>query len=105
MLNAITDDGNTLRINHLVLDGASQWVIGRNVTSRANIENVGRRALVFPLEGKEDLISLVDHRFLSFIELSRFLPPTSSKCSSSINSVNSASTLSCFLAVSLGVLT
>lgn len=94
MLNVTTDTGSTLRTIHLVFDGLSQWIVDRSVTSLVTIEHVGRSVLAFPIDEKESLISLVDRRFLSFIELSRFIPPTRSKSSSSVTSEFTLSFLS-----------
>lgn len=95
VLTANTDNCNQVRIRHLVLDGSSQWVVGRNVTSKANIENIGRNALVFAANGKEDFISIVNHNFLDFIKLECFFPTMPSP------NINAGSTLSCMSAVSL----
>lgn len=88
VLTATSDSGNSINITHLVLEGSSQWVIGRNVTRKANIEHLERNALAFVVDGNIDYISMVDHYFLSYIPLDCF-----------IASRNSESTLSCLSAV------
>lgn len=92
MLTSNTDNGSQARIRHSVLVGSSQCVVGRNVTSKADIENIGRNALVSAANGKEDLISIKNHSFLSFIKLDRFLPSLPS-----VN-INNESTFSCMSA-------
>lgn len=97
-MNAYTDNGNSFSINQLVLDGLPQWVIARNVTDKANIENIGQRALLIDVNGAEDLISTADRGRLSYIELLRFFA-----YENSIPYIpgTSDSTLSCMPAISL----
>lgn len=49
-----TPDQGTVRITFLVLDGSSQWVIGRNTTRKANLEHIGRNALVLLFDGERE---------------------------------------------------
>lgn len=70
-------------------------MIGRNVTSKANIENTGRNAIVFVTKGVEDCISTINRDFLSFIQLDRFIPSLPE------TNINQGSTLSYMSAMSL----
>ena len=72
VLTATSDKGNPVSITHLVVAGSSQWVLGRNVTRRSNIEHLDTNALVFLVDGKRDQISLTDEDFLSYISLDYF---------------------------------
>ena len=45
VLTLISDNGNEVRIRHLVLDGSSQWVIGKNVTGKCDILHAKQNAL------------------------------------------------------------
>lgn len=56
---------------------SSQWVIGRNVTRKANIEHIGKNALTFEAHGEQDYISLTNSGFLSYVLLDRFVKSTS----------------------------
>lgn len=88
VLTAISDSSNSINITHLVLEGSSQWVIGRNVTRKANIEHLERNALAVVADGITDYVSMIDHEFLSYIPLDCF---TANR--------KSASTMSCLSAV------
>ena len=72
LLSAQADSGRKVNIRHLVLDGSSQWVIGRNVTSNANLIHVGKNALQIVKDGITNHISMVNRKFLSYVPLSRF---------------------------------
>lgn len=90
VLKATPDSGNSVPITHLVLDGPSQSVIGRNVTSQANTGHIHSNAVVFLVDGKRDSISIVDENLLRFLVLDRF----SFSCKSGF-------TLSCLSAVTI----
>ena len=90
VLTTTSDKNIPVQITHLVLDGSAQWVIGRNVTSRSNIEHIEQNALVFVADGERDSISIIDDNFLSYIALDRFTVTR-----------NQGSTLSCLSAVTL----
>lgn len=47
VLSAKSDQG-TAHITHLVLDGSSQWTVGRNFTRRANVEAHRKKCSGFP---------------------------------------------------------
>ena len=67
-----------MRITHLVLEGSSQWVIGRNVTQNANMQHIDRNAIQFYADREADYIPLTNHGFPSFIKLSAFIEPNTS---------------------------
>ena len=76
--SAQSESGRTVRITHLVLEGSSQWVIGRNVTRNANLQHIERNAIQFYADGEADYIPLTNRGFLSFIKLSAFVEPNAS---------------------------
>lgn len=72
--DAISDNGKKIYIKHLVLDGSSQWFIDKNVTNNANILHANRSAIQFYNDGHADRISIYDHKFLSYMDISVFMP-------------------------------
>ena len=36
-ITAILDDGTNVNITHVVIEGSSQWIVGRNVTTKCDI--------------------------------------------------------------------
>ena len=74
-LNATTDEGVSVRIRHLIIEGSSQWVIGRNVTRYCDIVHIKNNLLQIPAldGGTQHLsISLVDYDLHSYIPHSVF---------------------------------
>lgn len=60
--------GNTINIRHLVTEGSSQFVIGRNVTRPFDIIHIGAHEIRFDeVDEVRDAISLIDHNRLSYI--------------------------------------
>lgn len=47
-IDEISSHGTILSIRHLVLDGSSQWVVGRNLTSRKNILQFDANVMIVP---------------------------------------------------------
>lgn len=72
ILNLKTDSGTIVNIRHVVIEGSSQWVIGRNVTSIVNIIHIGRNAIEIHCDGKPDYISMINKGRLSYISLHSF---------------------------------
>ena len=72
VLTVTSDQGTPFQITHLVLDGSTKWFIGRNVTRKANIEQIGRNALVFLVDGEREHIFIVNDNFLRYPYLDRF---------------------------------
>ena len=73
VLNATADSGRTVEITHWLLESSSQWVIGRKVTRKANLEHIGTNAIMFFVHGNSESISLTDHAFLTYIKLKSFV--------------------------------
>lgn len=44
---ALTDDNNTIIIRHLILEGSSQWILGKIVTNKFDIIQLNGNALKF----------------------------------------------------------
>ena len=72
ILTATSDTGRPVDITHLVLEGSSQWVIGRNVTRKANIEHINRNAIAFMVNDQLDYISITNSGFLSYVQIDMF---------------------------------
>ena len=75
-----SDSGRSVEIRHLILQGSSHWVIGRNVIRKENIEHLDRNAIAFMADGEIYYISLIDSGFLSYILLDRFTESGESNC-------------------------
>ena len=77
MISARTDGNEIVEINHLIISGSSQWVIGRNVTRACDIVHIGGNRLNLPSAdgGTEnaDTISLVDSDMHSYMPYDIFL--------------------------------
>lgn len=50
----------TFSTSHVVLDGASQCFIGKNVTQHSNILHTDRNALEISANGQKEYISLIE---------------------------------------------
>lgn len=72
LIPAYTDIGREIHMRHVVLDGSSQWFIGRNVTRKADLQHISRHAIRFVVRGKEEYITLIEHERLSYISLDSF---------------------------------
>lgn len=82
VLSARTDHNNMIHIRHLVIEGSSQWIIGRNVTRFGNIIHIGTNRLELP-----DFVSLVDNKFHSFVPYKLFLPADIAISKMSVNRI------------------
>lgn len=68
-----SDLGRPVAIRYLVLEGSSQWVIGRNVTRSCNILHDMDNRIQFPkVHGIQDYITMCDSQTHSYITLERF---------------------------------
>lgn len=68
-LTAMSDSDNPIRMRHLIVEGSSQWVIGRNVTKSSDILHIDTNVLKLP---DSDTISLVESDMHSFIPYESF---------------------------------
>lgn len=76
MITVTSDLGNPVQINHLIIDGSSQWIVGRNVTRRCKIDHMEDNKMELPKFNKTDptdSISLVDYDLHSYIPYKVFL--------------------------------
>lgn len=74
-----------MKIRHLVEEGTSKWVIGRNVALKDNSIHVRPNAIHIQQECIEDDISMVNKGRLSYVPLSKF----------SLTKINYVPVLSC----------
>jgi len=76
MLEARSDSGNLFKIRHLVIEGASQWVVGRNFTNYCDILHIRKHAVQLPCDDPSlvDYVSYVDHDMHSYIPYKVFGP-------------------------------
>lgn len=72
VLTAKSKSGRLGRIRHLVVEGYSQQLIGRNVTFKANSTLSGKNAIEISNDGENDYISMVVRDRSSFIPMSSF---------------------------------
>ena len=75
LIDVTSDQGNIVRIRHLVIEGSSQWVVGRNITKHCNIQRIAGNLLELPTKDESGIqmtISLVDHDLHCYLPLSAF---------------------------------
>ena len=75
LIDAISDQGNIVRIRHLVIEGSSKWIVGRNITKHGNIQRIGGNLLELSTKnetGVQMTISLIDHDLHCYLPLSAF---------------------------------
>ena len=73
LLSICSEEGTVINIRHLVIEGSSQWLIGRNVTTKGDILHASGDILRFPSkDGTCITLSLVTHDMHSFLEKERF---------------------------------
>ena len=76
MLRFRSDAGNEIEIRHIVIDGSSPWVIGRNVTRKCDIVHINGNYIRFPpSDGVSDTLSMSDYNLHSYIPLEAVLKP------------------------------
>lgn len=74
VLSLTADCGSTVQVRHLVLDGSSQWVIGRNVTHQSDIVHVDGNLLSIPKPHNNRItVSMIDHDLHSYIPFASFM--------------------------------
>lgn len=71
ILKAKTDQDSSVFIRHLIIDGSSQWVVGRNVTKYCNIVHIGGNKIVLP--DTNDSITLTNVQYHSHIPYCAFI--------------------------------
>lgn len=59
-------NGEQVRIRHLLIEGSSQWVVGRNVTSKCDIQHINGNFLKLPNGNKVSLIEKDMHSYISY---------------------------------------
>lgn len=85
LIPANTMNGNMILVHHLILEGSSQWAVGRSVTRKANIIHRGDNVLEFEIPHHEGnvidtmpLVDVGDHsylRFDNFVQNATPIPP------------------------------
>lgn len=73
VLYLVTDSSSLIAVRHIVIEGSSQWILGRNITRRCNIIHLDRHVLQLPCS-KSEYISLIDFNRHSHVSLDRFIP-------------------------------
>lgn len=71
-LKAYTNSRLDVNIRHLVLDGSSQWVIGKNLTRQSDILHANKIALKFKAHENTEYFTLTKHNILSYMPISAF---------------------------------
>lgn len=74
-------------IRHFVIEGSSQWVIGRNVTSVSNIIHIGNNAIEIIDEHGIEYISMINRNRLSYIPISSFKESAKTNIVSKFNGI------------------
>ena len=76
LLTLRSNSGTAVSVRHLVIDGSSQWVIGRNIVRKCNLIYDGCNILELPLytaSGDRDFIPLIDEDMHSYIAYEKFI--------------------------------
>lgn len=55
-LSAVTNNGKPVSIRHLVIEGSSQWILGRKVIRKCHILHIGRHAPELPVSSPDSMI-------------------------------------------------
>lgn len=73
MLMILSDQETPVYIRHLIVEGSSPWVIGRNVTNNANIYHLEGSFLEFtvPSSGVRNTLALTDYDTHSYLRRER----------------------------------
>lgn len=74
-LHLLNDFDSLIKIRHLVIEGSSQWVLGRNINQTCNILHIGCHALQLTSVDNE-FASFVDHDLHYHVPIDRFDPPS-----------------------------
>ena len=76
-LTVRSNAGRSVVIRHLVIDGSSQWVIGRNIVRKCNLLYDQQNILQLPAytdSGEREFIPLIDDDMHSYIAYEMFAP-------------------------------
>lgn len=68
VLTATSVSGTKMKIRHMVIEGSSQWIVRKNVTSKVKIDHIERNALLFWNYHNLDSLRFVEHNFSSYIQ-------------------------------------
>lgn len=77
ILHILTDRNKRITVRHIVIDGSSHLVLGRNITRLCNIVHLWNRGLQIPL-GDAAFLWMFDYDQNSHVASDRFVPPLSS---------------------------
>ena len=65
-----SDHGSPISIRHIIVQGSSPWVIGRNITRLCDIIHINGHYIRLPkTSGAHDRLSLVDYRHHSYVPM------------------------------------
>lgn len=78
--------GFPVKITHIVLEGSSQWVIGRKIIEHCKIDHFETNYLSFESGDSVDSITFIEHEFLSYISIDSYFPDNYTKTFSVMNS-------------------
>ena len=80
MLNFKSDSGYLISIRHVVVDGSSPWVLGRNITSKCDIVHIGGNFIRFPpsSDGVSDTLTMIDFDLHSYVPITNTSPSVNS---------------------------
>eukprot|EP00171_Calliarthron_tuberculosum_P001315 IDg1315t1 len=71
VMRATLSNSTTVDIRHLIIEGSSQWLIGRNVTKHCDIVHIGGNYLRLP---ENTAIKLKNHGYHSYVPYELFMP-------------------------------
>lgn len=77
-----TDNGYRISICHLVVEGASQWIIGQKLATKSNLEYIDRNAIKLPNIQPTNYVQVYSHDMRSHISLDRFTNIDDEACKS-----------------------
>ena len=96
VLTCYTDSKRPICIRHLVIEGSSQWLIGRNVTSHCNQLRINDNRIQLPkFDHHQDYLSIVESDTHDYIALDRFVQQDSSSTTSARSVVSLAGNSVC----------
>lgn len=76
LVNIYAGKNVIIKVRHLVLSGSSQWVFGRNITSKSNIMQLNNAGMVIPGPDSERIrLPIIEHDMHIYLPLSLFINP------------------------------